>query len=141
MLSKINKGLREENKKLLEENARIKDSRNWYEAWNRDLVNENLDLKRVNNLQFLDLVKYEKEIKELKDENRYLLQRLKELRHKSWFGVYKENLELQEQNKNLDETCQEVIEEYRKLEKEFEQYKGIVKSIEIFVGRFSNEKR
>jgi FtsZ-binding cell division protein ZapB len=82
-----------------------------------------------------------KEIERLDGENRYLLQRLKDFRHKSWFPVFKENLELQEANKNLDETCKEVIAEYEKLEKEFKQYKAVVQSVETFIRRFSDEKR
>jgi chromosome segregation ATPase len=103
-----------------------------YKYQNEIIENENMK-KHIQNL--------DKEIERLNGENRYLLQRLKEMRHKSWFPVYAENLELQEQNKNLDETCQELIEEYAKLEKEFNQYKGVVKSIEIFIGRFADEKR
>jgi chromosome segregation ATPase len=101
---------------------------------NKELREEIEDMNtHINNL--------DKEIERLNGENRYLLQRLKELRHKTWFPVYKENLELQEANKNLDSTCKEVIEEYAKLEKEFEQYKAVVKAVETFIGRFSNEKR
>jgi myosin heavy subunit len=127
MLTKNNQELREENTILYLKNL--------------NLDNENIKLKREVEAQLQDLVKYEKEIKDLNGSNRYLLQRLKELRHKTWFPVYKENLELQEQNRNLDETCQEVIDEYRKLEKEVEQYKAVLQSVEQFVGRFANEKR
>jgi Asp-tRNA(Asn)/Glu-tRNA(Gln) amidotransferase B subunit len=77
----------------------------------------------------------------LLDENRYLKQRLKEMRHKSWFPVYEENLKLAEENKNLDETCQEVIAEYAKLEKEVEQYKTVLASVETFIGQYSKEKK
>jgi chromosome segregation ATPase len=86
-------------------------------------------------------IELKKEIEILKSENRYLVQRLRELRHKSWFPVYKENLELQEQNKNLDETCTEVIAEYAKLEKEIEQYKSVLASVEKFIGQYSKEKK
>jgi chromosome segregation ATPase len=99
-----------------------------------DVIKENEKLG--NHINDLD-----KEIERLNGENRYLLKRLKELRHKSWFPVYKENLELLEQNKNLDETCQEVIAEYEKLEKELEQYKTVLKSVEQFIGQYSKEKK
>ena len=102
---------------------------------------ENAKLKKDIDNKFNDLVKYEKENMLLKDENKYLLQRLKEMRHKSWFPVYQENLELQEQNKNLDATCNEVIGQLEIVEKELNQYKAVVQSIETFVGRFQDEKR
>jgi FtsZ-binding cell division protein ZapB len=89
-------------------------------------------------ISVMDIIK---ENEKLKDENRYLLQRLKELRHKTWFPVYEENLKLSEENKNLDETCQEVIAEYEKLEKEIEQYKTVLASVEKFIGQYSKEKK
>jgi HD superfamily phosphohydrolase len=92
----------------------------------------------MSTISVMDIIE---ENKKLKDENRYLLQRLKELRHKSWFPVYEENLKLAEQNKNLDETCQEVIKEYEKLEKEIEQYKTVLASVEKFIGQYSKEKK
>jgi hypothetical protein len=46
-------------------------------------------------ISVMDIIK---ENEKLKDENRYLLQRLKELRHKTWFPVYEENLKLTEEN-------------------------------------------
>jgi hypothetical protein len=102
---------------------------------NETLKKENLkSWKNHKEIMFKDLVDYEKEIKFLKQRN-------KELRQKSWFEVFKENLELKEENKNLDETCHEVIKEYAILEKEVEQYKAVLQSVEKFVGRFSNEKR
>jgi hypothetical protein len=48
---------------------------------------------------------------------------------------------MEEKNKNLDETCKEVITEYAKLEKEIEQYKAVLESVERFVNRFTGEKK
>jgi regulator of replication initiation timing len=101
---------------------------------NETLKKENEKLEKHKEIMFQDLVKYEKEIQFLKQRN-------KELRQKSWYEVFEENLKLMEENKNLDETCQEVIKEYAILEKEIEQYKAVLQSVEKFVGRFSNEKR
>jgi hypothetical protein len=93
------KEMLEENKKLLEENARLTKDKIWLENWNNDLV---------------------KASQNLLDENRFLKQRNKELRQKSWFEVFEENLKLAE---------------------EIKQYQAVLESIEKFVGRFSNEKR
>jgi hypothetical protein len=89
-------------------------------GWNQDLMNEsletkkeNLEIKRENNSKIQDLVKYEKEIAFLKQRN-------KELRQKSWYEVFEENLKLAE---------------------EIKQYQAVLESVEKFVGRFSNEKR
>jgi hypothetical protein len=41
----------------------------------------------------------------------FLKQRNKELRQKSWYEVFEENLN--KENKNLDETCQEVLKNLR----------------------------
>jgi hypothetical protein len=41
----------------------------------------------------------------------------------------------------LDETCKEVIVEYEKLEKEVEQYKTVLASVETFIGQYSKEKK
>jgi predicted metalloprotease with PDZ domain len=99
MLSKINQEIREENTTLFLKVLSLRE----------ELKDMNT---HVNNL--------DKEIERLNGENRYLLQRLKEMRHKTWFPVYKENLELQE---------------------EIKQYQAVLESVEKFVGRFSNEKR
>jgi hypothetical protein len=107
---------------------------NFLEMENETLKKENEKLEKHKEIMFKDLVDYEREIKFLKQRN-------KELRQKSWFEVFEENLKLSEQNKNLDETCQEVIKEYANLEKEVEQYKVVLQSVEKFVGRFANEKR
>jgi prefoldin subunit 5 len=80
-------------------------------------------------------------ILELEKENNYLAQRNKDLRQKTWFQVFEENLKLAEENKNLDETCKEVISEYAKLEKEIEQYKTVLASVEKFIGQYSKEKK
>jgi hypothetical protein len=64
--------------------------------------------------------KLQTENSNLRSENSYLIQRIKEFRHKTWFPVYKENLELQE---------------------ELKVAKAVIESVETFIGRFSNEKR
>jgi uncharacterized phage infection (PIP) family protein YhgE len=56
----------------------------------------------------------------LLDENRYLKQKVKEYRHKTWFPVYEENLKLQQ---------------------ELEQYKTVLSSVETFIGQYSKEKK
>jgi regulator of replication initiation timing len=56
----------------------------------------------------------------LLDENRYLKQKVKEYRHKTWFPVYEENLKLQQ---------------------EIEQYKTVLASVETFIGQYSKEKK
>jgi DNA repair exonuclease SbcCD ATPase subunit len=120
MLKKMYKEAREECQRLMEENERLKNDKLFFEKWNDE---------------------FSIKCQSLVDENRYLKQRLKELRHKSWFPVYEENLKLTEENKNLDETCKEVIVEYEKLEKEVEQYKNVLKSVEQFIGQYSKEKK
>jgi regulator of replication initiation timing len=112
------------------------------------LEEENEKFKNMFNLLSNKILELEKEISSyildyqvLLDENRYLKQRNKELRQKSWFKVFEENLKLSEENKNLDETCQEVIAEYAKLEKEVEQYKSVLSSVETFIGQYSKEKK
>jgi regulator of replication initiation timing len=56
----------------------------------------------------------------LLDENRYLKQKVKEYRHKTWFPVYEENLKLQQ---------------------ELDQYKTVLASVETFIGQYSKEKK
>jgi hypothetical protein len=87
-----NQKLREENVKLLEENARL---------------TRTMDTCVV-------------EYQALLDENRYLKQKVKEYRHKTWFPVYEENLKLQQ---------------------EIEQYKTVLASVESFIGQYSKEKK
>jgi cell shape-determining protein MreC len=99
-----------------------------------DVINENKKLGKELNECLL-------EYQVLLDENRYLKQRLKEMRHKSWFEVFEENLKLAEENKNLDETCKEIIVEYEELQKELEQYKTVLSSVEKFIGQYSKEKK
>jgi 16S rRNA C1402 N4-methylase RsmH len=60
------------------------------------------------------------EYQSLLDENRYLKQKVKEYRHKTWFPVYEENLKLQQ---------------------ELEQYKTALTSVETFIGQYSKEKK
>jgi hypothetical protein len=106
MLTKMYNSLREENKSLLEENRRLTKRK-------VILQSEYVELRIKNEEMFQDLVKYEKEIQFLKQRN-------KELRQKSWFEVFEENLKLAE---------------------EIKQYQAVLESVEKFVGRFSNEKR
>jgi hypothetical protein len=61
----------EECKRLLEENKKLTNDKLWLESWNNDFVKDNQKL--------LD------EIKSLDGENRYLKQKVKEYRHKTWF--------------------------------------------------------
>jgi hypothetical protein len=98
--------LREENKKLLEENTRL----------TKRVVEEEMKQLDLVDRLFSAEFKFEK----LNGENRYLLQRLKELRHKTWFPVYEENLKLQQ---------------------ELEQYKTVLSSVETFIGQYSKEKK
>jgi predicted nuclease with TOPRIM domain len=99
MLSKMYNSLREENKMLLEENRRLSHKKSFYLDECQKLIAEN--------------VSYEKEIQFLKQRN-------KELRQKSWYEVFEENLKLAE---------------------EIKQYKAVLESVEKFVGRFADEKR
>jgi predicted nuclease with TOPRIM domain len=95
-----------------------------------DLVEEYHKLKK-------ELDKCLVEHQSLLDENRYLKQKVKEYRHKTWFPVYKENLELQEQLKKHSD----LLVENTKLFKENQQYETVLKSVEKFIGQYSKEKR
>lgn len=96
----------EEIKKLRSENSRL-------DKTCVEFLNECVRLQTESSKQRM-------EISDLKKEIVYLKQRNKELRQKSWFEVFEENLKLAE---------------------EIKQYKAVLESIEKFVGRFSNEKR
>ena len=87
----------------------------------------------------------------LKDENKYLLQRLKEMRHKSWFPIFKENLDLQEEIKGLRNHIEYLDKQIEKgsyaivencdLRKEIEQYKTVLHSVQTFINQYSGEKK
>jgi chromosome segregation ATPase len=98
--------LREENSILLEENKKLAHKKSFYLSECQKLR----DLVEETSLVHQSLL----------DENRYLKQRLKELRHKTWFPVYEENLKLQQ---------------------ELDQYKTVLASVESFIGQYSNEKK
>jgi Iap family predicted aminopeptidase len=113
MLTKMCRKLNEEITTLKIENECLKLWNNTFINENKKLDTENVELKKENETKLKDLVKYEKEIQFLKQRN-------KELRQKSWFEVFEENLKLAE---------------------EIKQYQAVLESVEKFVGRFSNEKR
>jgi hypothetical protein len=99
-------GLVEENKRLLEENEKLAHKKSFY-------LSECQKLRELVEETALDH-------QALLDENRYLKQKVKEYRHKTWFPVYEENLKLQQ---------------------ELEQYKTVLSSVETFIGQYSKEKK
>jgi len=98
---------------IIEENKRLKLKNQTLEITCQQIVKEYDKLREENENKFNDLVKYEKEIEFLKQRN-------KDLRQKTWFQVYEENLKLAE---------------------EIKQYQYILQSVETFIGRFQHEKR
>jgi hypothetical protein len=86
---------------------------NWLEMENEQLKKANQKLRELVEETSLDH-------QALLDENRYLKQKVKEYRHKTWFPVYEENLKLQQ---------------------ELEQYKTVLSSVETFIGQYSKEKK
>jgi L-lactate utilization protein LutC len=86
---------------------------NWLEMENEQLKKANQKLRELVEETSLDH-------QSLLDENRYLKQKVKEYRHKTWFPVYEENLKLQQ---------------------ELEQYKTVLSSVETFIGQYSKEKK
>jgi Iap family predicted aminopeptidase len=77
------------------------------------IINENKKLRELLNTLSNNTL-------ELKRENEFLKQRNKDLRQKSWYDVYEENL---------------------KLINEVKKYKHLLESIEKFIGEHSYEKR
>jgi hypothetical protein len=128
------KKVREENQKLLEENKRLSNDKVCLETLNEDtmkvnkkIINENLKIRYLLDSLSDRNIELEKEIsgcivehQTLLNENRYLKQKVKEYRHKTWFPVYEENLKLQQ---------------------ELEQYKTVLTSVETFIGQYSKEKK
>lgn len=105
--------LKEQNARLIQENERLTKRKELFQS---EIVRLKVDvhnLKVENNTKLNDLEVCRKEIV-------YLKQRNKELRQKTWFQVYEENLKLQE---------------------EIKQYQTVLKSVETFINQYSSEKK
>jgi phosphopentomutase len=103
----------------------------------KELIGTNEDLKR--------------RIDFLLEENRFLQQRNKELRQKTYIQVYDENLKLTEENKTLIKTIDQLREELIKVGKIADKYyqtsidlkhqnkclKDVIDSVEAFIQQFT----
>jgi uncharacterized protein YcbX len=73
----------------------------------------------------------------LESENEFLKQRNKDLRQKTWYSVYEENLKLKEQLKQTAEIVDKFYLSNVELEKENQQLKGVVESVQTFINQFA----
>jgi type II secretory pathway component PulF len=88
--------------------------------------------------EMADALKYQQK------EIEFLKQRNKELRQKSWFEVYDENLKLIDQVKSLKEQLRqsaEIADNFYincvELEKENTHLKGVIESVQTFINQFA----
>jgi predicted RNase H-like nuclease (RuvC/YqgF family) len=97
-------------------------------------------------------------IHKLENENKFLKERNKDLRQKTWYNVYQENLELQEAFKNSKESQEHMVNSINQLNKELKdcyesldglyqdfdeiakenvRLKEVIRSVETFVKQFT----
>jgi predicted nuclease with TOPRIM domain len=92
------------------------------------LINEEDLIKIVSDLQ---------ELQELRNEVAFLRERNKDLRQKTWFPVYDENIKLRKELKDCYESLDGLYQDFDELAKDNSRLKEVLRSVETFVKQFT----